>query len=205
MKLNHILAFGLLAVLFFGCSSDIDHDYTINGHEYVDLGLPSGLKWATCNIGASSPTEFGDYFAWGETESKETYTAENSKTYGKELYDISGNPEYDAARANWGGTWRMPTKDEIEELIDNCNWEWRESWNGVAGCLVTGSNGNSIFIPAAGYCDGSSLDFLGYSGSYWCSTSYNYLGAYQLYFNSNSHYIGNNFLYDGQSIRAVSE
>ena len=87
----------------------------INGHEYVDLGL--SVKWATCNIGAETPWDYGDYFAWGETEPKDDYSSGNCLTYGIELPDISGDPEYDAARAGWGGTWRMPTGTEMDELI----------------------------------------------------------------------------------------
>lgn len=96
----------------------------INGHEYVDLGLPSGLKWATCNVGANSPSEYGDYYAWGETTTKTSYTYENSKTYNKKIGDIGGNASYDAARANWGGTWRMPTKEEFDELLNKCTCTW---------------------------------------------------------------------------------
>ena len=93
-------------------------------HEYIDLGLPSGLKWATCNIGANAPEEVGDYFAWGEIKPKDKYTEENSLTYTKNiatsknrLWNISGKPKYDAATANWGKEWRMPTKDEMLELV----------------------------------------------------------------------------------------
>ena len=93
---------------------------TERGHEWVDLGLPSGVKWATCNVGASDPWEYGDYFAWGETSPKSEYTKENSKTYNRNMGDISGNPNYDAARANWGGSWRIPTKKEFHELGTEC-------------------------------------------------------------------------------------
>ena len=140
-----------------------------DGHEYVDLGLPSGLKWATCNVGASKPEDFGNYYAWGETSTKTEYMEDNSKTYGKSMLDIAGNSNYDAARANWGGTWRMPTKSEMQELINKCNWEWT-THNGVKGYKVTGPNGNSIFLPAAGIRLGSSVDDAGSFGSYWSST-----------------------------------
>ncbi len=104
--------------------SDIDsvkiESNSINGHEYVDLGLPSGLKWATCNVGADTPEGYGDYFSWGETTTKEEYSKNSCLTYDKEIGDISGDPTYDVASANWGRTWRMPTLDEIKELIDNC-------------------------------------------------------------------------------------
>ena len=124
----------------------------------VDLGL--SVKWATCNVGANSPEEYGDYFAWGETSPKDSYTYTNCKTmYYKGMLshgptevfeDISGNATYDAARANWGDGWRMPTMAEFMELIDNCTCR-EEKLNGVSGYRVTGPNGNSIFFPAAGY------------------------------------------------------
>ena len=135
----------------------------INGHEYVDLGLPSGLKWATCNVGASSPSDYGNYYAWGETSTKSEYTESNSKTRGKNMGDIGGNSAYDAARANWGGSWRLPTKAEFEELLNRCTWTWT-SQNGHKGYLVKGPNGRSIFIPAAGGRDGSSLYLAGEYG-----------------------------------------
>ena len=92
-------------------------------NDYVDLGLPSGLKWAAYNIGATTATEYGDYYAWGEVFTKETYTSANSETYGESMSDIAGT-EYDVATVNWGGDWRMPSNAEIGELMDNCNWEW---------------------------------------------------------------------------------
>lgn len=117
------------------------------GYQYVDLGLPSGLKWATCNVGASYPYERGSYYAWGETNSKAEYTEQNSLTYRKTMNDISGNVEYDAARANWEGVWRMPTRDEMKELFDNCIFE-EIHFNGVYGYKVVSKiNANSIFLP----------------------------------------------------------
>ena len=141
----------------------------INGHEYVDLGLPSGLKWATCNVGASLAEEYGDYYAWGEIETKSEYYESNSKTYGKSISGISGSSTYDVARSKWGGSWRLPTKNELEELKNNCKWEWTTK-NGKKGYKVTGPNGNSIFMPAAGYCCESSLYFAGGRGFYLSST-----------------------------------
>ena len=133
----------------------------------VDLGL--SVKWASCNVGANAPEEYGDYFAWGEINSKGTYTDSNSSTYGKSMADISGNSEYDAATANWDGAWRMPTEAEQQELLNNCTWEWT-TLNGVNGRKVTGPNGNSIFLPATGYRDGSSSKYVGSYGYYWSST-----------------------------------
>lgn len=174
------------------------------GHEWVDLGLPSGLKWATCNVGATKPEEYGNYYAWGETATKSEYNPSNSLTYGRQMNDISGNVKYDAAQANWGGTWRMPTKAEQQELINNCTCEWTTQ-NGVKGYKVTGTNGNSIFLPAAGFRNGSSLGDAGDYGYYWSSTpieddSYY---AYGLSFNSSKQLI--NYRYGGLSVRPVSE
>ena len=184
---------------------DSSCDEPKDGHEYVDLGL--SVKWATCNVGASKPEEYGDYFAWGETSTKEEYTEENSLTYGKKMSDIAGNAQYDAARANWGGSWRMPTEYEWQELIDKCKWEWGKV-NGVKVNKVTGPNGNSIFLPAAGYRDGSSLYGAGSIGYYWSSTpdEGSDYRAYILFF-----YGGDHSMYcyyfrsSGSSVRPVLE
>ena len=141
---------------------------TINGHEWVDLGLPSGLKWATCNVGASNPGDYGNYYAWGETTTKSSYTEGNCSTYNQNIGDIAGTSR-DAARQNWGGSWRMPTLAEFGELINNCTWTWTTQ-NGHNGYRVTGPNGNSIFLPAAGHRHGSSSDYVGSLGDYWSST-----------------------------------
>ena len=182
-----------------------------NNHGYVDLGLPSGLLWATCNVGASKPEEYGDYYAWGEVNTKSGYITGNCKTEGKSLSDISGNPAYDVARAKWGGKWRMPTDDEFKELIDNCKWE-RTTINGKNGYKVTSKkNGNTIFLPAAGYRYGTSLDYAGYEGYYWSSTptwsltpddAYN---AYGLWFDGHHYNRRTNYRYLGRSVRPVSE
>ena len=186
-------------------------------HEYVDLGLPSGLKWATCNVGAATPEEYGDYFAWGEISTKANYNGSNCPTYGlsnSELQsqgyiDGEGNltAQYDAATANWGGEWRMPTKAEQEELLNNCTWTWTTQ-NGVNGYNVEGLNGNSIFLPAAGERNWSLLNYAGSSGDYW-SSSPNYfnfnLNAYYLSFDSDSQNMGNGNRHLGQSVRPVVE
>ena len=137
----------------------------INGYGYVDLGL--SVKWATMNLGAvEKPREYGGRYAWGETSVKSTYTKENSKTYrDNDLENISGNSDYDAARALWGGPWRMPTFAEMEELVSKCSW----SWTGC-GCKVTGPNGNSIYLPAAGYDQGNGVICKESNGSYWSSS-----------------------------------
>lgn len=176
----------------------------INGHEYVDLGL--SVKWATCNVGASSPSDYGDYFAWGETTAKSEYTVANSVTYEKSIGDISGDSRYDAARANWGGTWRLPTQAEIGELVNKCKTRWT-THGGHNGYLVTGPNGKSIFLPAAGWRDGSSLYNVGEDGSDWSSTPYesDTQNAYYLYFGSSHFYRYWGSRYYGHSVRPVSE
>ena len=175
----------------------------INGHEYVDLGL--SVKWATCNVGANSPADYGNYYAWGETATKSKYTEKNSKTYGKKkMGDIAGNSSYDAARANWGGSWRLPTKAEFQELLDNCNSEWT-TVSGVKGRKFTSKkNGKSIFLPAAGW-RGSSLSFVGQDGLYWSATPHDTGYAYKLHFFSGS--CDTNWVdrYGGYSVRAVAE
>ena len=194
-------------------------DPNTGNHEYVDLGL--SVKWATCNVGATKPEEYGDYFAWGETQpkdyydwstykwcngSKTTHTKYNtSSSYGtvdnKTTLDLSD----DAARANWGGSWRMPTKAEQDELRNNCTWTWTTQ-NGVNGYKVTSkSNGNSIFLPAAGYRDGSSLYDAGSYGFYWSSSLYTgYPGsAYYLFFGSSRVDWYYDYRYYGHSVRPV--
>ena len=178
----------------------------INGHEFVDLGLPSGLKWATCNVGATTPEGYGNCYAWGETTTKATYDEPNSFTYGRYIGDISGNATYDVARANWGSTWRMPTKAEMNELRVNCTWTWTTQ-NGVNGYRVTGPNGNSIFLPAAGVCVMSSRNYIGEYGRYWVSTPYESITyyAYYLYFSSGGYGVDWSGRYSGYTVRPVSD
>ena len=163
--------------------------------EYVDLGLPSGLKWAKCNLGASKPSDYGDYYAWGETAPKADYTWATYKwmqagqsdwkyitkyTFADGhtkciWYDSSGNfigdnlttlrPADDAATQQLGSPWRMPTVDEQEELITKCTWTWTTQ-DGVNGYQVDGPNGNAIFLPAAGLRSGSALGSAGSRGFY---------------------------------------
>ena len=178
---------------------------SIAGHEYVDLGL--SVKWATCNVGASSPEGYGNYYAWGETSIKPSYGGGNSRTYRKEVGDIGGNASYDAARANWGSTWRLPTWNEIDELIEKCTWTWT-TMNGMNGYKVTSKvNGKSIFLPAAGDRGSSSLYFAGSVGLYWSSTSSTSgtRRAYNLYFDSGNVRRHGSRRHYGQSVRPVSE
>ena len=169
-------------------------------HEYVDLGL--SVKWATCNVGASKPEDYGDYFAWGETKPKKRYSSSN--------YSYTSNPTIlplsaDAARANWGGSWRMPTRAEQDELREQCTWTWTTQ-NGVKGYRVTSTkNGKSIFLPAAGYRYDSSLNHAGRYGYYWLSslnTGYS-SNAYFLYFTWSSVVWYYYYRYYGLSVRPV--
>lgn len=177
---------------------------TINGHEYVDIGL--SIKWATCNVGASQPSDYGSYyFAWGETSLKPQYKKSNSATYKKTIDDISENLLYDAAHVNWGSTWRLPTKAEIIELIEKCTRKWT-TINGYNGYLVTGPNGKSIFLPAAGWREGTSLHDVGERGFYWSSTPNEQVeSAYSLYFNDDSFCGYWAIRYYGHTIRPVSD
>lgn len=179
-----------------------------NGHDYVDLGLPSGLLWATCNIGADSPSSFGSYYAWGETSTKTKYSREN--------YTYKSSPNtlplsVDAAAVNWGGGWRMPKKREVEELLEVCVWESVDK----DGLKLTGPNGQSIFFPAGGIYRDSYLDLKGVCGCYWTSTFndrpseiFENLDAYFLFVNSRYGYsfygsISSMPRYNGYTIRAV--
>lgn len=137
-----------------GTGATIEDAGWASGHEWVDLGLPSKLKWATCNIGANSPEAYGDYFAWGEVATKQNYTQATYSFYNGDAYNfptslLKGN-NYDAATATWQGEWRMPTADEFQELVNFCTWT-ETTKNGVNGYNVQSlSNGNSIFLPKAG-------------------------------------------------------
>ena len=186
-------------------SCEVEVSGAISGRAYVDLGLPSGLKWATCNVGAENPEDYGNYYAWGETSTKSEYTEENSLTYGENMSDISGNDTYDVARKEWGGSWRMPTESEFEELLEECEWIWTTQ-GGIEGYEVIGPSAKSIFLPAAGW-RGSSLHGAGKSGLYWSSTPDGTNGAYAYYlhFDSSLHYMLRGYRDYGRSVRPVSE
>lgn len=187
---------------------------------YVDLGLT--VKWATTNMGANSPEEYGDHYAWGETETKGTYNWSSylwcngssssltkyctSSAEGKVDGKTALVTEDDVAQAKLGGFWRMPTYKEMEELRTKCTWTWTTQ-NGVNGYRVTGTNGNSIFLPAAGYRDGSNLSYTGTDGNYWTSTLYmddsDSYRARELYFSSGSVNCGRLGRSVGLSVRPV--
>ena len=195
-------------VIYNNSTDDKSVNNNIKQTEYVDLGLPSGLKWAKCNVGAKTETDYGDYFQWGEIEPHDADTPYDWANYkygdgwnfskyntltlcgetpdGKTTLDL----EDDAARANMGGEWRMPTKDEFQELLDNTTNEWVIDFNGsgVNGMkFISKADATKyIFIPASGSCSGSSLRSQGSSGYVWCSSLNsiypNY--AWNLYFDS---------------------
>ena len=187
-----------------------------NGYEYVDLGLPSSLKWATCNVGATSPEQAGLYFAWGETTG---YTAEQVtskvRLFNEDVYNsgpaasISADLtlEQDAANVNLGGNWRMPTKAEYQELINNCDITWTDDYNGtgVKGKVFTSRvNENSVFLPVAGRCYYSGVSNAG-SGYYWLASWYWSSNGWNMDFDSGSQSLGNGDRCFGLPVRAVCE
>ncbi|MBR6179944.1 MAG: dockerin type I repeat-containing protein [Prevotella sp.] len=206
---------------YLECPDD-DHPHMI------DLGLPSGTKWACCNVGATAPEGYGEYFAWGETSQKDEFIETNylyasgtdedgdgwyddyhadTGLWGvwQLLGDISGT-QYDVAHVKWGGAWAMPSLDQLNELIENCTYEWT-AVNGINGGQFTGQNRGKLFIPAAGYRWG---EYLYYDGSYclcWLSTQSPMYssGAHSIYFGPN--FTRNEYLYrgNGNTVRPVSK
>lgn len=189
-------------------------DPTHNGYKYVDLGLPSGLKWAKCNVGASSPEEYGLYFAWGETTG---YTADDVtsgvRLFTQDEYDHGDayriyedlTLEQDAAHVNLGGNWRMPTQAEFQELIDNCDDTYTDDYNGtgVAGLIFTSRvNGNSVFFPYAGFCEDSSVYRVGETGYTWTASWESSNEAYYLWVGSYT-FVDKYFRHYGYSVRGV--
>ena len=194
--------------------------FDANGHEYVDLGL--SVKWATCNVGATTPEEYGGYYAWGETEEKDDYGWSTYKwcngsydtmtkyctnsSFGTVDNKTVLDPEDDVAHVKWGGSWRMPTRAEQDELLDNCIWT-RTTQNGVNGYKVTSkTNGNSIFLPAAGERVGTFLNSSGSSGFYWSSSLRDGGSSYAcnlLFLNGDYDWKDYCLRYDGSTVRPV--
>lgn len=192
----------------------------LNLHEYVDLGLPSGTKWATMNIGANAPEEFGDFFYWGGTHEQKLFSSNTTLTYKLELEELVAKgycdengvltSEYDAATFNWGDGWRMPTTEEIEELVMYTTHE-TVTVNDVVGVMYTSKkNGESIFMPNAGYYNMEYLAQVGHNGAYWSSTYavtnvenlfYEYKGST---FYSSGGFVSNSYRETGLPIRPVT-
>ncbi len=217
------IVFQITAMSNSGSSSSKTSNNSVhNGHEYVDLGLPSGLLWATCNIGATNPGDYGNYYAWGETVKKTHYSWSTYK-YGSDRdalnrYNTRTNygtvdnktvldPEDDVAHVKWGGAWRMPTDAEMTELREYCKWKWT-TINGKKGYKVVSKVNNKwIFLPAAGYRSDSRFRNDGSYGYYWRSSllSDSPNDAWYLLFNS-SGFIRDDYYGDrcyGMSVRAV--
>ena len=171
--------------------------------QLIDLGLPSGTLWADRNVGAATPEASGDYFRWGETT---PFTEDSDEYEYRDLGDNIAGTEYDAATVNIGATYRMPTFEQIKELIDECKWEWTEQ-NGVKGMNVTGPNGNSIFFPASGYrsSSGGTLGNVGSYGYAWSASAYSDNYGRNLYFYSGSWYWNGSNRAFGFPVRAVLE
>ena len=194
-----------------GGACTITANLTLADHEYVDLDLPSGTLWATCNVGAEKPEDFGYYYAWGETSTKSSYSSQNYKWYNGSYNSFTKYDDFDdldlsddAAYVNWGSNWRMPTYDELEELIYSTTTEV-VTQNGVKGLKITStSNGKSIFLPAAGYMNGSSLAGGGENGYYWSASAYdNGKVTYLRILSDGDVSVGNCNRYMGQSVRPV--
>ncbi len=216
VKLGDEVIYGnVKSIMTFG-EKPTSPTYTlINGHKFVDLGLPSGLLWARTNVGASYSSDDGDYFAWGETKPKSIYSWSTYKwgDYNNlPKYNFSDNKttldaKDDAATVNWGAPCRMPDSSEFQELYDKCDWSWKSNYNGTSGYLVTGPNGNTIFFPASGLRDGGDLVTLGSVGYYWSRSLYwsNAHLADDLYFRSGFVSPMTSNRYGGLSVRPVAE
>lgn len=232
-----LVVFMLMAIVGFvaGCTKPGEPNNGGNGgndgnsdtlvvHEYVDLGLPSGTLWATCNLGADVPEDFGDYYSWGELEPKEVYDWSCYRYGGfvDERYELTKyctdsnygqdgfvdniillEPEDDVVQALWGTDWRMPNRDEWEELLLNTT-SYRAELNGVEGWLFTASNGNSLFLPAAGYWwNGGHNEGLGLYWSRLINKEFPYR-TWGIHFNwDQCHLCGSSDRCRGQSVRAV--
>ena len=192
---------------------------TYNGHSYVDLGLPSGTLWATCNLGANRPEEYGDYYAWGETVTKSYYSINTYKYYDKHKgvvtkYNISPaygqvdnlmilNANDDAATNKWGEGWSIPSRNDWNELQNYCEWNWSRQ-NGIAGYSICGKNGNCIFIPASGYRGSNETRLIGFEARYWTKVLNSGLErAWCTFYNSSEIKVGACFRGYGCSIRPV--
>ena len=228
MRIIRVKSLVLLAVtmtLLVGCKKENNDTVNATDQGYIDLGLPSGTLWAACNVGANNPEEAGCYFSWGETTTKDLYDWKhykysafadgnylltkycNNSTYGFDGFvdNLTVLEQADdAVVANWGANWRMPTREEFDELYQNTTFVWT-TMNGVEGRLLTGNNGNSIFLPATGFRLEGELMCTGL-GIYWSSTLQTecQVAAFSLHFDDvNCHVCGTYERSRGQVVRAV--
>lgn len=198
-----------LALLIVTFTANAQSCPDANHPHVIDLGLPSGTKWSCCNVGASTPEGSGGYYAWGETSEKPTYSPETYLYANDGLHyfflgvDISGST-YDVAHKTWGSPWMMPSAAQSEELVNACTYLWTSS-NGVVGGKFTGPNGNSIFLPAAGYHSYDNFRDYGEVGIYWSSTrvGYTYATSFQFWTaHPDIHYYDR---YIGRNVRPVAD
>ncbi|MBP5259228.1 MAG: hypothetical protein J6Z12_01145 [Paludibacteraceae bacterium] len=230
MKSKFLFALMLGALFALGaCNNEKDEpsgeegkqgENFVGGHEYVDLGLPSGTLWATCNVGASSPEKPGSYFAWGETSQKNFY-GWNNLAYCISYDDNTGQGSFskyndtdglselqasdDAATFAWGSSWRTPTGNQYRELVNECSWVWAKQ-NEVNGLLATGPNGKTIFFPAAGFFYEGYVDGMGEFGDYWSCSTFQDTNANSFAFGFEDELdfgVGADARMDGLSVRAV--
>ena len=186
-----------------------------NGYEYVDLGLPSGLKWAICNVGATSPEQPGMYFAWGETKG---YTSDDidSNVRSFNVAEYTGNStslisddligKCDAAHIYMKGSWRTPINKDFTELVKNTYKTWIDDYNktGVSGLLLTSkTNGNSIFFPASGFCYNSLIGRMNSGGFYWTASIDSYVDAWYMHLGEKNQFVLSDARYCGFTIRGV--
>lgn len=210
--LNDVFYSGVNSVTIKGEKPEKPEDIIINGHSFVNLGLSSGLLWARSNVGAYTPFDDGEYFAWGETEPKEIYSRSTYKwgsdesnlskynsTDGKTILD----PEDDVATVRWGTSCRIPSSSEFEELQKECIWSWQRDYQGANGYLVIGKNGNAIFFPASGNRYHGELDDHGSRGSYWLCSRGKYSPSYFWFTGGNITLSGTSY-YNGFSVRPVA-
>ena len=192
---GEVVSFPLTEVSYVDVLEGDDTVGPPEGVEAVDLGLPSGTKWANMNVGATKPEEYGGYYSWGELEEKSSYSQDNytipTKRTGDNIWALYGDmaySQYDVAYMKWGGTWHMPTYVQLKELINNSQSSWTLV-NGVYGCKVTSIiNGKSIFFPAAGFRQHSAIKYTGTMVAYWIS----YKGYYIYCKNEGRMQIGSN-------------
>lgn len=171
MKKNLFLVIALLLAMAVNCVyAQNPTKGKLGNHEWVDLGLPSGTKWATCNVDATSAEQAGKLYAWGETTTKSAYTEANSLTDGKQMTDIAGDKTYDVATLKWGEGWRTPTKEEMNELLEYCNDKYVQRGGRWGREFTSTINNQTIFLPATGSKEGTKLIDYNGCGVYWTST-----------------------------------